>query len=141
MMKLEKQLMCKYLKFFFAQFIVSYIIYVICDFFHLYTAVYGEENIAEFSYWINLFLFIFVLMGFPYIVNSFLVYKYNSKSVYILAFFINAIYLYCIDFLFFKCTDFCSLYNDFIRVSVSCFFLNLYRRKQIIVKNIFMELS
>ena len=133
--------MCKYLKFFFAQFIVSYIIYVICDFFHLYTAVYGEENIAEFSYWINLFLFIFVLMGFPYIVNSFLVYKYNSKSVYILAFFINAIYLYCIDFLFFKCTDFCSLYNDFIRVSVSCFFLNLYRRKQIIVKNIFMELS
>lgn len=127
MMKLEKQLMCKYLKFFFAQFIVSYIIYVICDFFHLYTAVYGEENIAEFSYWINLFLFIFVLMGFPYIVNSFLVYKCDGKSVYALVFFINTIYLYCIDFLFFKCTDFCSLYNDFIRVSVSCFFLFLFK--------------
>ena len=103
MIKLEKQLMCRYLKFFFAQLIVSYIIYVICDFFHLYTAVYGEENIVEFSYWISLFLFIFVLMGFPYVVNSFLIYKYNSKLVYILVFFINAIYLYCIDILFFKC--------------------------------------
>ena len=119
--------MCRYLKFFFAQLIVSYIIYVICDFFHLYTAVYGEENITEFSYWINIFLFIFVLMGLPYIVNSFLVYKYDSKSVYVLVFFINTIYLYCIDFLFFKCTDFCSLYNDFIRVSVSCFFLFLFK--------------
>ena len=127
MIKLEKQLMCRYLKFFFAQFIVSYIIYVICDFFHLYTAVYGEENIAEFSYWISLFLFIFVLMGFPYMLNSFFVYKYDSKSVYALVFFINTIYLYCIDFLFFKCTNFCSLYNDFIRVSVSCFFLILFK--------------
>lgn len=122
MMKLEKQLMCKNLNFFCVQFMMSYIIYVICDFFHLYTVVYGEGNIAEFSYWISLFLFIFVLMGFPYAVNSFFVYKYNSKSVYILAF-----YLYCIDFLFFKCTDFCSLYNDFIRVSVSCFFLILFK--------------
>lgn len=119
--------MCRYLKFFFAQLIVSYIIYVICDFFHLYTAVYGEENIAEFSYWINVFLFVFVLIGLPYIVNSFLVYKYDGKSVYALVFFINTIYLYCIDFLFFKCTDFCSLYNDFIRVSVSCFFLILFK--------------
>ena len=127
MMKLEKQLICKNLKFFFAQLIVSYIIYVICDFFHLYTAVYGEENIAEFSYWINIFLFIFVLMGFPYMLNSFFVYKYDGKSVYALVFFINAIYLYCIDFLFFKCTDFCSLYNDFIRVSVSCFFVFLFK--------------
>ena len=127
MMKLEKQLMCRYLKFFFAQFIVSYIIYVICDFFHLYTAVYGEENIAEFSYWISLFLFIFVLMGFPYMLNSFFVYKYDGKSVYALVFFINVIYLYCIDILFLKCTDFCSLYNDFIRVSVSCFFLILFK--------------
>ena len=119
--------MCRYLKFFFAQFIVSYIIYVICDFFHLYTAVYGEENITEFSYWINVFLFIFVLMGLPYIGNSFLVYKYDGKSVYALVFLINTIYLYCVDFLFFKCTDFCSLYNDFIRVSVSCFFLFLFK--------------
>ena len=126
-MKLEKQLMCKNIKNFFTQFIVSYVIYVICDFFHLYTAVYGEEDIAEFSHWISLFLFIFVLMGFPYIVNSFLVYKYDGKSVYALVFFINAVYLYCIDFLFFKCTDFCSLYNDFIRVSVSCFFLILFK--------------
>ena len=127
MMKLEKQLMCKNLRNFFTQFIVSYIIYVICDFFHLYTAVYGEENIAEFSYWINIFLFIFVLMGFPYMLNSFFVYKYDGKSVHALVFFINTIYLYCIDFLFFKCTDFCSLYNDFIRVSVSCFFLILFK--------------
>ena len=119
--------MCRYLKFFFAQFIVSYIIYVICDSFHLYTAVYGEENIAEFSYWISLFLFIFVLMGFPYMLNSFFVYKYDGISVYALVFFINTIYLYSIDFLFFKCTDFCSLYNDFIRVSVSCFFLILFK--------------
>ena len=119
--------MCKYFKFFFVQFIVSYIIYVICDFFHLYTAVYGEENSAEFSYWINIFLFIFVLIGFPYMLNSFFVYKYDGKSVYALVFFINTIYLYCIDFLFFKCTDFCSLYNDFIRVSVSCFFLILFK--------------
>ena len=119
--------MCKYFKFFFVQFIVSYIIYVICDFFHLYTAVYGEENIAEFSYWINIFLFIFVLMGFPSMLNSFFVYKYDGKSVYALVCFINTIYLYCIDFLFFKCTDFCSLYNDFIRVSVSCFFLILFK--------------
>ncbi len=43
MMKLEKQLMCKNLKFFCA-FIMSYIIYVICDFFHLYTAGYGRDN-------------------------------------------------------------------------------------------------
>ena len=127
MMKLEKQLMCRYLNFFCVQFMMLYIIYVICDFFHLYIVVYGEGNIDEFSYWISLFLFIFVLMGFPYAVNSFFVYKYNSKSVYILAFFINAVYLYCIDFLFFKCTDFCSLYNDFIRVSVSCFFLILFK--------------
>ena len=127
MMKLEKQLMCKNLRNFFTQFIVSYVIYAICDFFHLYTAVYGEEDIAEFSYWISLFLFIFVLMGFPYMLNSFFVYKYDGKSVYALVFFINTIYLYCIDFLFFKCTDFCSLYNDFIRVSVSCFFLFLFK--------------
>ncbi len=59
--------------------------------------------------------------------NTFFVYKYDGKSVYALVFFINVIYLYCIDILFLKCTDFCSLYNDFIRVSVSCFFLFLFK--------------
>ena len=122
--------MYRYLNFFFIQFIVSYIIYVICDLFHIYTAIYGEENIATYFYWINIFLFIFILMGIPYIINSLLVhrYRYRYNSIYILIFFINTIYLYCIDFLFFKCTNFCSLYNDFIRISISCFFSFLLKK-------------
>ena len=112
--KIILSMMYRYLNFFFIQFIVSYIIYVICDLFHIYTAIYGEENIATYFYWINIFLFIFILMGIPYIINSLLVHRYRYNSIYILIFFINTIYLYCIDFLFFKCTNFCSLYNDFM---------------------------
>lgn len=121
--------MSLFIKYFSIQIIISCIVYVLFDTFSLYPAIYGKEDLNMFYYIINVLLFILLLMGIPYSAISCIVISNLIENFYLLGIIMISIitlYLYSIDWLFFKCSNFCNLSNDWIRNIITTFLFYTY---------------
>ena len=119
----------RFIKIFIVQLIILYFIYILFDFFKIYPAEYGIEYQNELTYFFGLFLYIFILMGFIIVIHSILLYKnngYMTKKMVFIFFCLDFFYLYIISFLLFKCSNFCALFNDWIRVFISIIIYSLF---------------